>query len=51
MLKFEKCKKILQAKGGKYSDEEVKKIQKILYDLATIVDDTQKMKDGEKMGK
>jgi hypothetical protein len=39
MLKLEKCKKILQAGGKKYSDEDVKKLREELYRLASIVTD------------
>lgn len=45
MLKLEKCKKILQAGGKKYSDDEVKKITEQLYKMATIVNDVKTMQD------
>lgn len=45
MLKLEKCKKILQAGGKKYSDDEVKKIRELLYKMKTIVDDVKTMQD------
>ncbi len=50
MLKLEKCKKILQAGGKKYSYEEVKIIREELYRMASIVNDVKAMKN-EKMGK
>ncbi len=43
MLKLEKCKKILQAGGKKYSDEDVKKLREELYRLANIVSDVNAM--------
>jgi len=45
MLKLEKCKRILQAGGKKYSDEEVNKIRTELYRLAQIVNDTKIIED------
>lgn len=45
MLKLEKCKKILQAGGKKYTDEEVKKLREELYRLESIVNDVKAMKD------
>jgi len=50
MLKLEKCKKILQAGGKKYSDNEIKKIRDELYRVASIVNDTKVIED-EKLGK
>lgn len=47
MLKLEKCKKILQAGGKKYSDDQVKKIREELYNMATIVDDTKTIRDAK----
>lgn len=50
MLKLEKCKKILQAEGKKYSEEDVKKIREELYKLANIVTDI-KVLDNERLEK
>jgi hypothetical protein len=36
MLSIEKCKKVLQEKGKKYTDEEVKAIRELLYKLGRI---------------
>lgn len=45
MLKLEKCKKILQAEGKKYSEEDVKKIREELYRWASIVTDVKSNKN------
>lgn len=50
MLTLEKCKKILQAGGSKYSEEEVKKLREELYRLASIITDV-KAKENEQLGK
>ncbi|MCI2230236.1 hypothetical protein MC378_13745 [Polaribacter sp. MSW13] len=47
MLKLEKCKKILQAGGKKYSDEDVKKLRDELYRMASIVNDVKAIEDGK----
>jgi hypothetical protein len=47
MLKLEKCKKILQAGGRKYTDEEVKKLREELYRMASIVNDTKAIENGK----
>lgn len=36
MLSIEKCKKLLQEKGTKYTDEQVKEIRDLLYKLGRI---------------
>ncbi|WP_198283122.1 hypothetical protein [Aquimarina agarilytica] len=48
MLKLEKCKKILQAGGKKYTDDEVKKLREELYRMASIVNDIKAI-DNEKL--
>jgi hypothetical protein len=45
MLKLEKCKKILQAGGKEYSDEDVKKLRDELYRMASIVNDVKAIKN------
>ena len=36
MLSLERCKKILNKNGNKYTDEEVEKIREFLYTMAMI---------------
>lgn len=50
MITLQKCEKILNANGKKYSQEEVKKIRAELYRLASVVNDVKKLED-ESMGK
>ena len=45
MLSIEKCSKILNNKKQKYSQEEIKQIRKILYQVAEIMYKSKQMND------
>lgn len=45
MITLQKCEKILNINGKKYSEEEVKKIRAELYRLASVIDDVKKLED------
>lgn len=36
MLNLEKCKKVLEQKGKRYTDEEVKQIRQLLYKIGNL---------------
>ncbi|TYQ00224.1 hypothetical protein C7447_101834 [Tenacibaculum adriaticum] len=45
MLTLEKCRRILEAGGKKYSDENVKKLREKLYSLAGVVTDVKALEN------
>jgi hypothetical protein len=45
MLSIEKCNKILNEKGQKYSKEEVTAIREKLYQIAEIIHQAKRIKD------
>ena len=45
MLSIEKCKKVLNKKGEKYTTEQTKEIRKILYVISEIIYDEKDIKD------
>jgi Ca2+-binding EF-hand superfamily protein len=47
MISLEKCKEVLKESGRKYTEEELKKIREVLYQIATIEYDEFKNKSKE----
>ena len=47
MLSIQKCKNELEKNGDKYSDEEIEQIREMLYRLATIQYESNKLKLAE----